>query len=167
MFSVSIQRKTNNLEKLIKRMEALENETVETGVFIEQGEHPNAQMSYVELAVMHEQGDGYFPPRTVRPLIMNTMKEQPFLRDVAKNISGYLFRDVNLNYTLGYIGQKMSFIGKNFFGEINMPWMSSNAAYTIQDKGFNAPLVDEGHLRDAWAYKTSVSDYIVDSNFGG
>lgn len=165
MFSVSITRKTRNLEKLVEKMERLVKEHVETGVFIEQGEHPNAEMSYVDLARMHEEGDGNFPPRTVRPLVLHTMKERPFVDKVGHHLKKYLLADYDINYALNRVGQDMSQIGKSFFGNVSNPWMTSNAPSTIEMKGFNAPLVEEGYLRDAWAYKTSISDYIVDSNY--
>lgn len=147
-------------------MERLIKENVETGVFIEQGEHPNAEMSYVDLARMHEEGDGDFPPRTVRPLILNTMKEKPFVNKAGDNLKKYLLGDYDINYALNRVGQDMSQIGKSFFGNVSNPWMTSNAPSTILLKGGNnTPLVDQGYLRDAWAYKTSISDYIVDSNY--
>jgi len=164
MFSVTITRKTRNLEKLVEKMERLSKESVETGVFIQQGEHPKAEMSFVDLARMHEEGDGNFPPRTVRPLILNEMKEQRFMNRLTKHLNSYLLGDNSINYALGYIGQDMAKMGRDFFGEVSNPWMTSNASETIMDKGGrNTPLVDEGYLRDAWAYKTSISDYIVES----
>ena len=163
MFNVKVTRKTRNLEKLVDKLEALSKEHVETGVFAEQGEHPTAEMSYVQLAVMHEEGDGNFPPRTVRPLIMNSMKEKPFMDKVSEHLNKYLFRDVSLNYALGYIGQDMAMIGKSFFGVIDNPWMKGNDPKTIELKGKNTPLVDEGFFKDTWAYKTSVNNIVVES----
>lgn len=165
MFNVRVTRKTRNLEKLVEKLEALSKENVETGVFAEQGEHPTAEMSYVELAVMHEQGNGNFPPRTVRPLIMNSMKNKPFMDKVSENINKYLFRDVSLNYALGYIGQDMAMMGKSFFGVPNSPDMPSNSDNTIEyfKGGQDTPLVDQGFFKDTWAYKTSVNNIVVES----
>ena len=164
MFSVSVTRKTRNLEKLVEKLEALHKQSVETGVFIEQGDHPDAGISFVDLARMHEQGDGDFPPRTVRPLVRHTLKEKHFQDKIFSHLSTYIFKDNSLNYALGYIGQDMVKLGKSFFGNVSNPWMSNNAPETIELKGGrNTPLVDEGYLRDAWAYKTSISDFIVES----
>lgn len=165
MFSVSLKRKTRNLEQLIKKMEKLSEEKVETGVFAEQGEHPTAEMSYVDLAIMHEQGDGDFPPRTVRNLTLNSMKNREFLNKVSVNLESYLLKDGSLNYSLGRIGQSMSHIGRSFFGSINPPDMMPNEPNWADEKGKNAPLVDQGYLQDAWAYRTSVNDYIVAKDF--
>lgn len=166
MFSVSIKKSTNNLEKLLDKIENLSKESVQTGVFIEQGEHPTAGMSYVDLARMHEQGDGSFPPRTVRPIILNSMKELPFISKVGKHLNQYLLQNYDINYSLNKVGELMSDMGRSYFGEVNNPWMRGNATSTIQRKeGRNTPLVDEGYLKNAWAYKTSISDYIVDGNY--
>lgn len=165
MIKVSITRTTRNLEELIKKLEDLEGEYVETGVFVEQGIHPTAEVSYVDLAFMHEEGDGNFPPRTVRNVVLNSLKDNKFLSQTEKYLNNYLYKGSSLNYTLGRIGQTMSFIGKSFFGQTFYPDMPMNHPDTIQDKGFNAPLVETGALRDAWAYRTSVNNYIVDSDY--
>lgn len=163
MFSVTVTRKTRNLEKLLAKMEKLAKENVETGVFVDQGEHPNAGMSYVDLAVMHEEGDGDFPPRTVRPLILNAMSNNPFLSKMNKHLKSYLLGDNSLNYALSYIGQDMRDLGKGYLGEINPPDMPQNSPYTVTLKGGrNTPLVDEGHLSEAWAYRTSINNIVVE-----
>lgn len=165
MFSISITRETRNLEKLVEKMERLAKEKVETGVFIEQGEHPTANMTYVELARMHEEGDGDFPPRTVRNILLNKMKDRSFVEKAGIEVCKHLLGDYSDSYALSKVGEIMSSMGKSFFGKVSYPDMPTNSPYTIAEKGFNAPLVDEGYLRDAWAYKTSISDYIVDSNY--
>lgn len=166
MFNVKVTRKTRNLEKLVDKLEALSKEHVETGVFAEQGEHPTAGMSYVDLAVMHEQGkEGSFPARTVRPLILNEMNNKPFMDRVTQHLNKYVFKDVSLNYALGYIGQDMAMMGKSFFGVPNPPDMPSNSDNTIEyfKGGEDTPLVDEGFFKDTWAYKTSVNNIVVES----
>lgn len=167
MFNITIKRQSRNLEELIQKIEKMSRQSVETGVFIEQGEHPEAGMTYVDLARMHEEGDGDFPPRTVRPLVLHSMKGSMFTNMVARNINNYLYRDTPLNYSLSKIGEGMASLGKSFFGNISFPHMPPNSPDTVLEKGSNTPLVDEGYLKDAWAYKTSMSDYIVDSTFGG
>lgn len=160
---IRITRTTRNLEKLIAKLEDLNKQSVETGVFLSQGEHPDAGMSFVDLARMHEEGDGNFPPRTVRPMVMNTIKSEPFLQKTANYLNRYLYHNNSLNYTLSYIGQDMVTIGKSFFGVINNPYMKQNAPYTISKKEKDTPLVDEGYLRDAWAYKTSINSMVVEN----
>ena len=161
MINITLRRKTHNFEKLIQKMEALTNEYVETGVFIEQGQHPYAEMSYVELARMHEEGDGDFPPRTVRPLVLNAMDNEQFMSVVSKALTKHFLGNDSANQALSSIGFTMREIGYNFFGKTDMKDMFPNHPETIRDKGFNAPLVDEGYLRDAWAFKTSMSGYVV------
>ena len=90
MFSISITRETRNLEKLVEKMERLAKEKVETGVFIEQGEHPTANMTYVELARMHEEGDGDFPPRTVRNILLTKMKDRSFVEKAGIEVRKHL-----------------------------------------------------------------------------
>lgn len=166
MLSVSIKRKTNNLEKLIEKLEKINKQGVETGVFASQGEHPNADMTYVDLARMHEEGDGNFPPRTVRPILAHNIKEQPFLNKVTVALNKYLYSDLSANYFLSKVGEQLSSMGKSYFGVVHPSYMPSNSYITIDYKdGDNTPLVEEGYLKDAWAYKTSLSGQVVDSNY--
>lgn len=159
---LTIRRKTKNLEKLIKKLEKIDKQGVKTGVFIEQGEHPTAEMSYVDLAIMHEEGDGDFPPRTVRNLTLNEMKNSTvFHANIVNELKGYLFNESSLDFTLMHIGEDMQVIGENFFGEVNLPDMFYNSLNTIKMKnGRDTPLVDTGALQEAWSFKISTSDII-------
>lgn len=161
---VTVTRTTRNLEKLLAKMERLCNEYVETGVFLEQGEHPYAQMSYVKLAYIHEQGAGDFPPRTVRPLISNSMNNTDFKLHVKNALNKHFLGKDSADQALSSIGFYMRELGKSFFGKVDMKYMFPNSPSTVGLKGGrDTPLVDEGHLKDAWAYRTSISGYIVDT----
>lgn len=163
---VSITRKTFNLDKLIKKIEAIRNQEVKSGYFKSQGDHPEAEISYVDLAWMHAKGDGDFPERDVRIPTVLEMQGASVSNFFSKVTRDYLFKNVNLSQTLDKIGWKISDIAVSYFG-IPSQYLPMNSAEWAKVKGGNTPLVFEGYLMDAWAWKTSYDNIVVEYKSSG
>lgn len=167
--TISITRKTRNLEKLINKLEAIDGKTIEAGYFYEQGEHPEAEMPYVELAMMHAEGDGNFPARSVLPITGWRMKSSEFKSNVAYYLSQYLFSSVSPKRMFDNIATDISDIAVSHFGQIG-PTMAPNSPmwsqYKANEIGYDGgPLVYEGFLKDAWSFRHDFNPNIV--NFNG
>lgn len=163
---VSITRKTFNLDKLVKKIESLKNQEVKSGYFKEQGDHPEAEMSYVDLAWMHAKGDGEFPERDVRIPTTLEMKGVSTSNFFAKATRDFLFKDITISETLDKIGWKISSIAVSYFG-IPSQYLPMNSAWWAKVKGGNTPLVNEGYLMDAWAWKNSYDNVVVEYKSAG
>lgn len=151
----ALTRKTRNLEKLIKKIKKLEQANVESGYFPEQGDHPYAEMSYVDLAYIHSKGEGNFPPRDVRfPTYLNLQNSITFKTSVHKDLKNHLYKDLKLDTVLTNIGVEVTNLAKSFFG-IPSSFLPMNSSEWAEIKGANTPLVFEGYLMDAWSFKTS------------
>lgn len=150
-----IVRKTRNIEKFIKKIQALAKSNVESGYFPEQGDHPEAEMSYVDLAYIHAMGVGNFPRRDVREPTRLAL-DSPALKIffIRKELNNYFYSTQTLAATLDDFGSYVTDIAKSFFG-IPSRFMPSNSNEWADFKGDNTPLVFEGYLMNAWAYKTS------------
>jgi len=152
--SGKVIRKTRNIEKFIKRIQKLAKSEVESGYFSEQGDHPEAEMSYVDLAYMHSKGEGNFPPRDVRLPTIFALDDSSYKPFINKELTSYLYKKQSLNQTLNDFGISVTSIAKNLFGvpSVHLP---SNSPDWIDLKDGDTPLVFEGHLKDAWSYNTS------------
>lgn len=154
---LKITRKTKNFEKLENKIKRLVKENVESGYFKEQPDHPTADMSYAQLMAIHEYGYGGLPERPVREITMSSMKGE-----VGKIIKRNLFR-LSEEKLLDLIGKNTTELAKSIFGE--SPPLEPNSDYTIDMKGFDAPLIDSGVLRENWSYRVSINGKIVDASF--
>lgn len=151
---VSIKRKTRNLEALIKKIQKLSTVNIESGYFQEQGQHPYAELSYVELAWMHARGEGNLPARDVRLPTMFGMENPSFYNPIHKDLREYFYKNKKINSVLTDIGVRVTDLAKSFFG-VPSQFLPANSSEWAEIKGANTPLVFEGHLMDAWSFKTS------------
>ena len=157
MHNISLKRNTKNLEKFLKKIKKLSQSRVETGYFSEQGDHPEAKMSYADLAELHAKGAKGYAIRDIRISVAGDMKNNSSLRNfISKQMKEYLYKDVKLSGSLDDIGWKLTGIAQGYFGvpSVNNP---SNSPEWIARKGADTPLVFEGYLMDAWSWKTSES----------
>lgn len=154
---IKITRKTKNFEKLAKKLQTLAKESVESGYFKEQPDHPEANMSYAQLMTIHEYGYDGNEERPVRDITMANMKGE-----VGKILKQNLFK-LSEEQLLDVIGKNTTRFAKSVFGDTSL--LASNSAYTIDLKGFDAPLVDSGLLANNWSYRVSINGKIVDESF--
>lgn len=154
---IKITRKTKNFEKLAKKLQTLAKESVESGYFKEQPDHPEANMSYAQLMTIHEYGFGNIPDRPVREITMVNMKGE-----VGKILKRNLFK-LSEEKLLDVIGKNTTQFAKSIFGE--SPPLTANSPDTIDSKGFDAPLVYSGSLAASWSYRVSINGKIVDESF--
>ena len=150
MFKVSIERKTNNLDKLMKKLKKLRNASVESGYFVEQGVHQDSEMLYTDLMKMHEFGFGDLPVRPVRAITKARLKSS---KESSKGMGDYLFRNKPLTDVLANIGGMVTMEAKSIFG--HTPPLKANAPAWAAIKGGNAPLVFTGDLQSHWSWRTS------------
>lgn len=154
-----ITRKTRNFEKFINKIKKLNNTSVESGYFIEQGEHPDAGIPYTDLINMHHRGLGNFPRRDVLNPTLLSMTSFEFTNSIHKGLKNYLYKDKQLAPILDDFGEDISSIAVSFFG-VPSSYNPSNSSTWAELKGGDTPLVFEGNLRDAWAYRTSENNVI-------
>lgn len=157
---IKITQQTNNLQKMLERIRTLTQQKVESGYFQEQGKHPEADMSYADLAYKNARGDGNIRARDVRPSTMLTMSDSTSLHYFRKQINDYVVNGKNLGESLNNIGWKISDIAVSKFGHVGKD-MPANSDKWADLKGDNTPLVFEGYLRDAWAYKDTYNHLIM------
>lgn len=160
MMSLKVKRETKNFEKWISKIAQLKKASVESGYFPQQGDHPTADMSYVELAELHAKGAGDLPKRDIRPAVTHNMKfGSSFSRSNKHMLVRYLIGKLSIDNYLSSVGHKISDSAQSYFG-IPSGHNPSNSEYWADFKGADTPLVFDGYLRDAWSYKTSTSPSI-------
>ncbi len=148
-----IKRKTRNFEKLIKKLQKLNNAEVKSGYFPEQGIHSSSELPYYELAYIHAKGEGDLPRRDVRPSVYSYMRQPVFNKTIESNIKAYLSGKVSLESFLDGFGYRVTDIAQSYFGDTSV--LTPNTDWWAAQKGGNTPLVFDGELRDMWSFKTS------------
>lgn len=154
----NIRRTTRNLEKLILKIKKLAESNVESGYFIEQGDHPEAGIPFVSLMYKHAMGAGELHARDPLPVTSNIMKIGSFQKNAHNNLSKYLYTSSRLSTLLDKTGKEITLIATSTFGSTS--YYQPNSPQWAEIKGDNTPLVYEGHLRDAWSYRTSDNQFI-------
>lgn len=162
--SVKVTRKTNNLEKLKKRLKELSSQNVQSGYFRQQGDHPEAEMPFAGLMYLHEYGFNNIPPRPIREITMFKIPSE--LNSVFAELKKYIRGQNEVDDVLDMAGWKITGIAVSLFGKAS-PKIPANSPYTESVKGFNAPLVDSGLLKNAWSWKNSVDNFLKNINDGG
>ena len=151
---MTLRRKNKNknnrgLLKLRDKLLALHGQSTSIGYFKEQGLHPTADMPYASLAYIHAHGHEFgYPTRDIfkhmKPVIGGYPLQAKFFRNLLKS-----YVQIKSSYTLENllddIGKRYRDDGKNIFGNTAFLEQTSNPT----------PLVDEGFLKDAFAYKTT------------
>lgn len=148
----------NNLKKLARMAAKLEKTYSEYGYFQEQGIHQESGLSYPYLMSIHEWGtaNGHIPAR--KPFSIAIFGGgQSLLKALKRPMAAHVrsaTRKVNypVDQTLEIFGSVGVYMTKGLFGSSTL---LSNAPSTIRQKGFDAPLVETGDLRDNMRYRTS------------
>lgn len=163
---LKIERKTKNLDRLMRKLAKLRMNQVETGYFREQKKHSESGLSYATMMNLHEYGFygdiGYIPQRPVRQITTVYIKAN--WGRASKAISQYLFHKKGIEYPLDWLGKHTGRYAVSVFG--NTTLLESNSQDTIDIKGFNSPLVDSGELRNNWSYKSSADKIIRNVSYG-
>tara|TARA_R110002126_G_scaffold34517_6_gene106818 strand:+ start:189 stop:674 length:486 start_codon:yes stop_codon:yes gene_type:complete len=158
--SGKIIRKTKNFEKLIKKIQKLQKAEAESGYFKEQGSHPVSDITYSGLAMLLE-----IKHKNVRKPTLFKMESPNFTGYLGKGLSLYLYGNVPLESILDDIGGSMSDIATSFFGRTSSTVSANSQEWASRtgDKspaGANTPMIFDGHLVDAWSYRTSENKLI-------
>lgn len=159
MLKMSTKFKKNNLKNLKKRIREVEGQHVKYGYFKEQGDHAYAEMSYVDLMIIHEYGSvdagfGAIPPRPVFQIALNEIKTQDYKKIVRPLES--MFNRIGGNKP---VDQVLDRIGYNFVRKTQSIFgsdkLADNSPSTVEAKGYNSPLIWTGDLAANVAYSTS------------
>ena len=160
------KKKGKGFDKLRKYLKELSGESVSVGYFSDQGTYPSKKntqnWSYAQLMAYHE----LFADQNgvqLRPIFGDVSR-----RDVAKirkNVREIYAKQLVGSYkgnktaspkrTLNLSGQFLASLVKRRFGMRSLP---RNLPSTIQKKGFNAPMIETGKLRDSLSYKNTIEN---------
>lgn len=127
----------------IKKIESLSEKLVEMGWFEDQGEHPTADMSFVELAKYHATGGG---GRVIeRDVLGKAFAMYPFYNDkkATKALSDFL-NDPN------DVDNLLDTIGEHYVGKIKALFGSVHLQPTVNNPD---PLIDTGELKNKTTYR--------------
>lgn len=150
--------KRNRLRNLIVSLDRLDGQSVAWGFFEESGQHPESpHLNYPTLAYIHEfREDGI----AQRPLLgishqRNKVRMKQFsLFETKKFIErAAMLKRESPAVLLRKIGDKGVSMTKPIFGDSSL--LTPNTAAVAAKKGFNAPLVDYGALKEALSSKVS------------
>lgn len=150
----------NKLQNLIRGLQKLDGQHTDVGYFKEQGAHPeNPHLTYPELMAIHELRSPYDPMYRPAFKFATIIYKHKFIKNNADTLSDYLKKIITTNSRpekklledIGVNGIKMI---KPVFGDGGI--LTPNTPATAARKGFNAPLIEYGYLREALAIKTSL-----------
>ena len=135
--------------KLVGAMKNLQTANAQVGYFQEQGQHSSG-FSYPALMYLQEViGVPSASGKVYRRLFEITLLEQT-KKNLYKQLSSL---NTDPSNTLEAFAKNTQKVIKRGFG--NSAILPPNAPSTVKKKGFNAPLVETGDLRDNLAYKIS------------
>lgn len=168
MISAKGVKKNDDFLNWLKHLES-SNHEVEVGVFSEQGLHPTAgDMTYVDLLRLHASNPSANTPTrdVIGELGLMLRENQLKLPEIQAAIMKWAttpFSSANDKELLDSIGKAVRDLGKYaIFGNPNV--LAPNSRGTIARKnGRNTPLVDDGHLQNAFAFKTSLDKMIKEN----
>jgi len=149
--TVRRNKQKSKLPALVAKLKSLNNQSAKIGYFKEQGLHPTADMPYASLAYIHANAHEFglpFPSRDIfkhmKPVVGGYPAQAKFFKSLLKS-----YVQIKTSYTLENllddIGKKYRQDGKSVFGNTALLTTTANPT----------PLIDEGFLKDAFAYKTS------------
>lgn len=151
MFKGSIQRVGGGrlFEGLRNKLNKIDAEYVEAGFFDSQGDHPTANMTFVDMIKIHEFGLDGVTARMPMAKIGDAAWGS-FTMMSGKEISKYLNGNMSLDKLLGKIGRNVNDISYEVFGYSPPLVITSN----------ETPLIDSGELSDAFSWKASTNSII-------
>ena len=160
MLKISVQKKGNSLQKLVKNFHKIDGEFVETGHFKEQGKHYSG-LTYPELMSVHHNGgnpsgNAPLPPRPVLDLLhfRNQNLSDPKIKGYIRDWRKRPLSEASNKILLDQIGRILAIREKRIFGS---PTLASNA---VPPKDRNQPLVETGDLKSKVSYKTSIDNSV-------
>lgn len=153
--AMGIKKMSSNLDELELRLKELQKVEATVGI-TNDGKHPNFDGSYHDLMWIQHSGvsSKRIPPRPLGTISLLTFKGEDIMR---RSLNKYFS---NLNKKGGVLSAEdalkpwlkgMYEHSLNIFG--NTTFLEPNAQYTIDRKGFDAPLVESGSLKAAWGIK--------------
>lgn len=145
----------DNAQKSLKNLDGAQ---VRVGYFADTGDHPTAKMSFATLMAIHElreSGDPMHRPVFGKAVEVNGKSFQNLIHaELGTAIeAGARGATTDLNLTMTSIGQHGIKMIKPIFGST---YLRRNKDSTIKQKGFNAPMVEDGSLRDALTFKVKL-----------
>lgn len=168
---VKVVKKGNDLEKLLKQIKDLDDEFVEVGHFLEQGQHPTAKMSYPSLMRLHHTGahlksGAEIPPRPVLSILDFRLKgSSSFIKDAVLSWSKKKATRESGTALLNMVGEAVASMEKDIFGDTgSLEKNSDNTTKRVGVAGPDAPLIDTGSLQGKVAYKTSRDNTIKEGS---
>ena len=168
MLTSRVVKTGNSIDKAIRHLQQANNK-VEIGVFGEQGQHPTANMTYVELLRYHASPDDPNTPTrdvifTLSQALHTSKLKHPEIQKAIMRWASQPFSKQSDKKLLNDIGKVIRDWGKDYiFGNPNVLADNSPATIAMKD-GRNEPLVDDGHLRNAFAFKTSLEKVIRENS---
>jgi len=158
---IKVTRKSYNLDKFLKKINKLAEQSVSSGYFPESGRHSEYGMHYATLMKMHEFGfEGEFgriPSRPVKAITHTLMQNK--WGDWSKYIKLYLQGKIETKQLLDNIGNYSVDVAYSVFG--NNYYLQEESYQTQRQKGGSRPLVESGEFRDNWRYKTSINKIVI------
>lgn len=161
MLRMKLSFDNKQLKELERRLKKLQRASATVGWFAQSGAHPTADMSYVDLAKLHASG---VPSKNIPvrdPLYLAykkfNIKNSVLKKDLALYLSG-LNRAPKISHkkVLTNWAEEFGNSVKDIFGDESQ--LEPNAEYTqkiklAEGKDPRAPLVFDGHLRDAITFR--------------
>ena len=149
---MGLSKMSDNLAELERRMRALEDLDASIGNTKGDQPHPNFSEGYNALFWLQHSGStkARIPPRPIATIASMSYKGEDLLRkgldtyfsNLTKK-STFSAEDALKPWLKGFYDHSVA-----MFGDTKV--LKSNAQFTIDQKGFNAPLVEEGNLKSAW-----------------
>jgi hypothetical protein len=154
---INFKMTKNNFPNLIKRLKELHNSSLDVGYFPENGVHPSG-LTYSGLFAIHSFGStkAHIPARPVLDLNFeryNNPKNNLLLKRLLKQYLSHIDRKtppIKLSVMLTKVAGDYVQTTRDLFGNTSV--LVGNAYSTIAKKGFDAPLIFQGDLRDNLSY---------------
>jgi hypothetical protein len=152
MIAVSINKLNDHIKELERRMTELQKVDAQVGNTKGGQKHPNFDGSYNDLFWLHHAGStkARIPPRPLASVVKMSYKGEYLLRKgLTEYFSGIDKKGkISAEQALTPWLKGLYEYSLSMFG--NTKFLKSNAQFTIDQKGFNAPLVETGELKAAW-----------------
>lgn len=160
MINLELTMLEDNFDKLEKRLRELEESQSFVGYDRSQGEHGDSELDYVDLIKIHSIGVSSMniPARPIFDRAYRDYKLQN--SQLEKSLKKYFLRIKNKKAPISVEEIHEEWVDEfsqdvlQMFGSTSH--LEDNKQSTIDEKGFNAPLVNTGELRDNLGY--SIND---------
>ncbi|AUR93485.1 coil containing protein [Vibrio phage 1.187.O._10N.286.49.F1] len=149
---MGLSKMSDNLKELERRMRELEGLDAAVGNTKGNQHHPTFEGSYNDLFWLQHSGStkARIPPRPIATIAKMSYKGEDLLRKGLNKYfsnldkkSTFTAEDALKPWLKGFYDHSVA-----MFGDTTV--LKSNAQFTIDQKGFNAPLIETGSLKSAW-----------------